>query len=263
VQLTYPLQARVAISEADQDQQSPTLRQATDAEGQIRAEVRPPVDQVIAYLSPFLVMTAISMATGLFAGAIDWLYPLRVIGVVVTLWVCRSAYSRSTSGGTSTSPSFRPTRSLFAWEPIAIGLAVFMLWAWVTRPVGNPAWVPALHEAPRYGSVWLAIRLAGFALVVPLAEELAFRGYLPRRLVSADVESVNTGAFAWMPFVASSIWFGAVQGQYWFVGTLQGMAYAAALYRRGRVGDAVLAHIVTNVAIAAYAFTTGLWAAVL
>jgi len=34
--------------------------------------------------------------------------------------------------------------------------------------------------------------------------------------------------------------------------TLDGMAYAAALYRRGRVGEALYAHMTTNALIAGY-----------
>jgi hypothetical protein len=38
----------------------------------------------------------------------------------------------------------------------------------------------------------------------------------------------------------------------WLAGTLDGMAYAAALYRRGRVGEALYAHMTTNALIAGY-----------
>ena len=262
MQLTYPLHDPVSISPADAERLH-QFRPATNADRRTRTEVRPPTDQVVAYLAPFLVLTAITQTTGLFAGAIDWLYPLRVAGVAVTLWICRSAYrSPSKSLDAPQTRALRTNRSV-AWEPLVLGLAVFATWAWVTRNLPNPVWVAALQETPRYSDAWLIVRLAGFALAVPIAEELAFRGYLPRRSMAGDIETVAPGTFGWVAFIASSLWFGALHGHFWVIGTLQGMAYALALYRRGRVTDAIFAHIVTNVALISYALSTGHWAAVL
>jgi hypothetical protein len=52
--------------------------------------------------------------------------------------------------------------------------------------------------------------------------------------------------------------FGLLHGR-WFAGTLAGMAYAAALYRRGHMGEAVYAHMTTNALIAAYVLRIGRW----
>lgn len=262
MQLTYPLQDSVAIPQPDADrlpQFQPSGETGARARTGVTPASAPAVDQVIAYLSPFLVLTAISQSSALFAGAIDWFYPLGIAAVVVTLWICRSAYRILT-------PAFRASQnltSLFTWEPIALGLVASALWALMTRSTPNPAWVAALQEGPRYGDIWLTVRLAGFALAVPIAVELAFRGYLPRRIMSADVDAIAPGTFGWVSFIGSSLWFGAIQGPYWIVGTLQGTIYAMALYRRGRVTDAIFAHIVTNTALVVYAFATNHWAAIL
>ena len=96
-------------------------------------------------------------------------------------------------------------------------------------------------------------------IAVPLAEELAFRGYLTRRLISADFETVALGRFTWFSFVASSLVFGVLHGR-WLAGMLAGMLYAAVLYRRGRLGDCVLAHAITNALLALCALGTGRWA---
>lgn len=261
MQLTYPLPDSVSIPSEDADRE-PQFQASADAPAQVRTSAatdKPVVDQVVAYLAPFLVLTAISQTTAVFAGSIDWLYPVAVAAVLATLWICRSAYRilRSDVGTT------RGVLAVFTWEPLVLGLAVSAAWVWSTSALPNPAWVLALKEGPHYGNAWLAVRLAGFTLAVPVAVELAFRGYLPRRIMSDDVDSVATGTFGWTSFVVSSVWFGALQGPHWFVGTLQGMAYAVVLYRRGRVTDAIFAHIVTNVALLLYAFNTGHWSAIL
>lgn len=262
VQLTYPLEESASPRQPEVERVPPFESSleagASRARMSVKAAAKPAVDQVIAYLAPFLVLTAISQTSGLLTGA-DWFYPIGILAVLVTLWICRSAYRILRL----TSDSSRSVRSLLTWEPLAVGLVVFALWAWLTRAIPNPAWVAALQQGPSYGDPWLAIRVSGFALVVPVAVELAFRGYLTRRIISADVDAVAPGTFGWVSFIASSVWFGSLQGPYWFVGTLQGMAYALALYRRGRVTDAILAHMVTNAALVVYAVNTGRWAAIL
>ena len=64
--------------------------------------------------------------------------------------------------------------------------------------------------------------------------------------------------FMWASFVLSSV-VGAFHGSHWLAGTLAGLAFASALYWRGRIGDAVQAHAVPNGLLAAYAIATGHW----
>jgi exosortase/archaeosortase family protein len=52
--------------------------------------------------------------------------------------------------------------------------------------------------------------------------------------------------------------FGALHGR-WLAGTVAGMFYAWAMYRRGRVGDAIMAHATTNALIAAEVLLFGNW----
>jgi CAAX prenyl protease-like protein len=106
--------------------------------------------------------------------------------------------------------------------------------------------------------VWIASKLIGSIVTVPLAEELAFRGYLLRRLIAADFQAVSPQHFTWMSFLFSSVAFGLLHGR-WLAGTLAGMAFALTVYRRGRLGEAVLAHAVTNALIAATVLGTGAW----
>jgi CAAX prenyl protease-like protein len=96
-------------------------------------------------------------------------------------------------------------------------------------------------------------------VTVPIAEELAFRGFLLRRLASADFESVAWNRLQWLPFVISSIAFGLLHGERWLAGTIAGMIYALVLVRRGRIGEAVIAHAVTNALLAAWVLSTGQW----
>ncbi len=105
---------------------------------------------------------------------------------------------------------------------------------------------------------WVIARALGSVIVSPLIEELAFRGYLTRRLMAADFKSVPQGKFSWPSFLVSSSLFGIFHDR-WIAGTLAGMLYALALYRRHKLSDAVLAHATTNALIVAYVLASGKW----
>src|SRR4029077_6171045 len=107
-------------------------------------------------------------------------------------------------------------------------------------------------------SVWLFFRVVGAVVTVPIAEELAFRGYLLRKLIADDFEQVPLDRFTWVSFLASSILFGVLHGQ-WLAGILAGMVFSAAQYRRGFLADAVVAHSVSNALLSAYVLTTHDW----
>ena len=94
--------------------------------------------------------------------------------------------------------------------------------------------------------------------MTPLVEELAFRGYLTRRLMATDFQMVPIGKFSWPSFLISSLLFGFLHER-WMAGTLAGLLYALALYRRRELSDTVLAHAVTNGLIVAYALTSSDW----
>ena len=64
---------------------------------------------------------------------------------------------------------------------------------------GLPAMSPALAV------LWVALRTIGSVITVPIAEELAFRGYLLRKLVASDFERVSPRHFTLFSFAASSL----------------------------------------------------------
>ena len=106
---------------------------------------------------------------------------------------------------------------------------------------------------------WIAFRVVGAVLFVPIAEELAFRGFLLRRLASTDFESVGWREFSWGPFLISSVAFGLLHGDRWLAGSVAGAIFALAQIRRGRIGDAIAAHAVANALVAAWVLIAGGW----
>jgi CAAX prenyl protease-like protein len=105
---------------------------------------------------------------------------------------------------------------------------------------------------------WIALRVIGSVAIVPVVEELAFRGFLTRRLSSIDFQSIPLDRLYWPTLLISSAAFGLLHGR-WLAGMLVGVLYGLALCRRGKLGDAIIAHAVTNGLIAATVLATGDW----
>jgi exosortase E/protease (VPEID-CTERM system) len=208
------------------------------------------IDATAAYLLPVLAILAAGMLAQAASGGFEWAYPLRVVAAVVVLRRFRRVYA--------------DLRWSVTPVGVAIGAAVFVLWIAAERLLGSgtpplgapPAWTAA-PDAVRW--TWLLFRVLGGVVTVPIAEELAFRGYALRRLQSPDFTAVDLRTFAWMPFLVSSVLFGALHGNRWFVGAVAGMLFAWAARRRGSIGDAVIAHAVANLLLAAWVLATGDW----
>ena len=205
-----------------------------------------------AYLAPLMSLLAASVITGLFTSGFDRLYPVRTMATAAALWYF-----------------WRGSRPLCAtlfrdlsWRPFAIGALAFGVWIGLDRAGGGAGGASisrGLAEIPAgLAAGWLFFRVAGSVLAAPIAEELAFRGYLLRRLSSADPDRPSSLRFSWLPFLLSSVLFGAMHGR-WLAGAASGMCYAWAMYRRGKVSDAIIAHAVTNGLIAAEVLVCGRW----
>jgi exosortase E/protease (VPEID-CTERM system) len=208
------------------------------------------------YLVPLLILVGTMMLTGaLSSGGFDRLYALRVLATAGTIGYFLHTYRRDGILAWS-----------WSWQPAAIGTLVFGIWM-VLAPLARADDSLQAEQAAGLASlsyplvaIWIAFRAIGSVITVPLAEELAFRGFLPRRLIASDFASVPLGRFSWFSFVVSSIVFGLLHGS-WLAGTIAGMLFAYALYRRGRLMDAVVAHATANALVTGYVLTTGNWAA--
>jgi CAAX prenyl protease-like protein len=96
-------------------------------------------------------------------------------------------------------------------------------------------------------------------ITVPIAEELAFRGFLLRRLIAADFEAVSLQRWTLLAVLVSSVAFGLMHGDRWVAGSIAGLLYAGAQRWRGRIADAVVAHGITNALVAIWVVWGGHW----
>jgi exosortase E/protease (VPEID-CTERM system) len=207
----------------------------------------PTENPTATYLLPFLAVLAAGMISRASSSGFETWYALRLIAAATVLAV-----------------AWRPLSRLdwrFGWRGIAVGSFVFALW------LGAAHFLLARKEIPpplaamgtTARDLWIAIRILTSVLVLPLAGELAYRGYLMRRLLAEDFESVSFASIGWMPLLVTAAAFGVLHGTLWLPGIAAGAAYGLVLIRTGRMGEAVAAHATSNLLIAASVLAAGQW----
>jgi exosortase E/protease (VPEID-CTERM system) len=198
----------------------------------------------LAYLAPLLVVVLIDTVAMAFLSDPAQAYPLRVIagaGTLFYFWPNYAVLRQTTPPGYCSTP--------FGWA-VATGAAVYVTWIVLERfgTAGgtSASGINAPTGLPEWAAVpWRMVCAIGFTLVTPVLEELAFRGYFMRRLLSPRFEAVAFDRIPWWSVMGSSVAFGLLHGE-WLAATLAGAAYAILVVRTGRLRDAVVAHAVTN-----------------
>jgi CAAX prenyl protease-like protein len=117
---------------------------------------------------------------------------------------------------------------------------------------------PSLLPGDALQIVMTSFRVFGAVLVVPLMEELFWRSFLIRYIVDSDFEKVPLGRFTWVSFLLTVVLFG-LEHHFILAGMMAGIIYNIILYRTRSLAQCVLAHAVTNLAIAVYVLMTGKW----
>jgi CAAX prenyl protease-like protein len=137
-----------------------------------------------------------------------------------------------------------------------VGLTSLRLPVEATAPPGRDPF----QLYPAAGAwVLFGLRLAGIALVVPITEELFWRGFLMRWLIKEDFESVPLGTYQAFSFWTTTAFFASVHGSEWPLGVIVGVIYGAWFVRTKSLGSIMLAHGTTNFLLALYCLVSGDW----
>ena len=215
------------------------------------AEVSGP-NPTTPYLAPLFALLATMIFTAALSSSFDRFYPVRVLVTSAVLWHFRRI--------------FIAWRWDWSGEAIAVGGIVFVIWVFFepatsATSIKSPLLEALMSRPTWWASVWLLFRVFGSVITVPVVEELAFRGFLMRRLIGSDFEKVPVGQFSWFSFLGSSFLFGLLHGRL-VAGVVAGLLYAIVVYRRRNLFAAVLSHATTNALIAGtvlFADRWGLW----
>jgi len=154
---------------------------------------------------------------------------------------------------------------------LLIGLAVFAIWIapdllfkgyrhyWLFDNALVPKAATTLSIDGVMSRPVLALRMIRAVVIVPIVEELFWRAWLMRWLISPAFEKVPLGAYQATAFWLCALLFASEHGAYWDVGFIAGVIYNWWMIRTRSLGDLILAHAVTNACLSAYVIAAGKW----
>ncbi len=199
----------------------------------------PEANPTAAYLLPFLAVLAAGMLSRTISGRFDTWYGLRVLAGGIALTACWPRLAR--------------LDWQFTWRGIGAGIVAFSLTLAASRtllaPHGMPAALAAMAAPAR--TLWIVCRLATAVILLPVTGELAYHGYLMRRLVGEDFQAVPFSSIGWIPLLVAALAYGLIHHGIWLPAIGAGILYGLVLIRTQRIGEAVAAHATANFLLAA------------
>ena len=225
------------------------------------SKAEPPVWPYVVPLAGFLALTALEgyLPTAHGGGPSPVWYPigyaLKVVAVSALLWHCRAILgdlrARPTAGGLALA--------------VVIGLGVTAAWVGLdgrypaipmlggTRTAFDPTVLP---PAAMVG--FLAVRMLGLVVLVPLIEELFYRSFLMRWVVDPDYPKVPIGRVTPLGLAATTGVFACSHPE-WLPAILTGLAWGWLVGRTKSVSACVVSHAVANLALGAYVIARHAW----
>jgi CAAX prenyl protease-like protein len=156
----------------------------------------------------------------------------------------------------------RPARLVFG---LAIAIVVFFLWiapqAFFGAGARETGFNPDLFAAqPVLYWTTVILRFLRLALVVPLVEEIFWRGFMLRFLIDENFDRVLFGTFSWISFAVVALVFGFSHTRAdWPAAIVTGMLYNLVAYRTKSLSTCVLTHALTNLLLGFWIMKTGQW----
>jgi CAAX prenyl protease-like protein len=210
----------------------------------------------IAYTSPFLAFVVLLGMGRAFGWPLQFVYPVQFLIVTALLL-----------GVSRPFVSLRPSRP---WASIAIGILVFVVWVapdmlfgyrhyWLFDNFLTGSAVSSLAPDLQRNWPFLVLRTLTSMALVPILEELFWRGWLMRWLIDTDFQKVPPGTYTPQAFWLVAVLFASEHGPYWEVGLVAGIVYNWWMVRSRSLADCIVAHAVTNGLLAVYVVSGGHW----
>jgi uncharacterized protein len=206
----------------------------------------------VAYVAPFAIFIFLLAIQNLVPLPQAVEFALRIVILTVAIWF----FSRKVL-------DFGMSQPL---GTIAIGLAVFLIWIapdtlfagyrdhWLFRNSITGGVTSSLQSGSAEDGLTLLLRSLRAILIVPIVEELFWRGWLMRWLIKPDFQEVPLGTYETRAFWIVALLFAAEHGPYWDVGLIAGAIYNWWMVRTRRLGD-----LIWNAALCAYVIYTKKW----
>jgi uncharacterized protein len=105
----------------------------------------------------------------------------------------------------------------------------------------------------------LTLRTVRAVVIVPIVEELFWRAWMMRWIISPNFRKIPLGTYSALSFWTVAVLFASEHGPYWDVGLAAGILYNWWMVRTRSLGDLILTHAVTNACLCAYVIAAGKW----
>ncbi len=127
------------------------------------------------------------------------------------------------------------------------------------RPAPRAAFNPfeAITD-PATRWLFIAVRVTGLALLVPVAEELFWRGWLMRWIISRDWAGLEIGTFTMGSFLSVTLLFTMAHPE-WLAAAVWCVLINLLLYWKKDLWNCIVAHGVSNLCLAAYVMLHDAW----
>ena len=202
-------------------------------------------------IAPYLAW----MALMLVLPSTAWAYAARsaVVGILLIVFFALGAKRKM------------PSLSSVAWG-VGGGLLVCLLWIWpenfeVYRKLFILGEVapssPSPYDPAVCGWALTIAKLIGSAFVIAPAEELFFRSFLYRWIQGGDASGARIDRFDLTAFLWTVALFALEHNRY-LAGAMAGVIYGLLAIRKS-LAAAIIAHIVTNLALAIYVIRLSAW----
>ncbi|HMG06155.1 MAG TPA: CAAX prenyl protease-related protein, partial [Chthoniobacterales bacterium] len=117
-----------------------------------------------------------------------------------------------------------------------------------------------LSGQPASYRITIVFRFLRLVVVVPLVEEIFWRGFLLRYFINEKFYAVPVGTFSWVSFAIVTAGFGFAHARAdWIPALIAGALYNCVAYRTKSLLSCVLAHAVTNLLLGLWIMKTGQW----
>jgi CAAX prenyl protease-like protein len=132
---------------------------------------------------------------------------------------------------------------------------------WLVGMGARPGFDPLkeLADQPNWAYGFLAIRLFGLAIVVPIIEEFFLRGWLMRFVMDVDWFKIPFGAVDRLAIVCGTVVPVLMHPAELFASLVWFSLVTWLMLRTKNIWDCVAAHAVTNALLGAYVLATGEW----
>lgn len=229
------------------------------------------------YVAPFFVYLIGTSIAAKFEGvSYSVAYGVLMVGITgLFVYSARTARPEEAPTGQKSPSTVGPSEIRPHWrvvEGVVVGIVGITLWIWLSDlqlerrllpEMLQPGERVSFNPLDEFSTTWgkwafVAVRLFGLAIVVPVAEELFWRGFLLRWIIDPNWEQVPLGQFSLRSCLIVTALFTLAHPE-WLAAAVYCLLINGLLYWRRDLWQCVVAHGVSNLLLGIYVLKYEVW----